>query len=401
MISMNLSVLKEKVIREVDRLSDRLRGIAKEIHANPETGWETPKALHLLTEPLREAGFKVETGIAGLSSAFRAEWTGGRKERPLVALLAEYDALRGIGHGCGHNLIGTAAVGAALALRAAGADLPGRLWVVGTPFEEGGGGKIFMAEKGIFDSCDAAMLCHPHNRTMVGRGGLAAVHFIFRYHGKASHASAAPEKGISALDALLQLFFGINQLRQFAPAGHRIHGIITRGGVAPNIVPEFAEAEFIVRATNRRDLVGLKKRVLKIAESAAAVTGARLELEEGVTYAERQENLPLSQAFAANMALLGVKVDPPAKGIGSSDMGNVEEVCPGIHPYVKIADESVSTHSGAFAQAAGSEEGMKGMLEAAKALAMTTLDLCLDEALLKAVKEDHARYRSEVAGSQT
>jgi len=236
---------------------------------------------------------------------------------------------------------------------------------------------------------------------MVARGGLAAVHFVFRYHGKASHASAAPEKGISALDALLQLFFGINQLRQFAPAGHRIHGIITRGGVAPNIVPEYAEAEFIIRATNRSDLVGFKNRVLGIAESAAAATGARLEFEEGLTYAERHENQPLSDAFAANMARLGVRVDPPAKGIGSSDMGNVEEVCPAIHPYVKIADESISTHSSAFAQAAGSEEGVKGMLEAAKALAMTTLDLCLDEALLKAVKEDHARYRSEVAGSQT
>lgn len=400
MFSINLSALKEKVGQEVDRRSDLLGRIAKDIHANPETGWESPKALGWLTEPLRKAGFKVETEIAGLSSAFRAEWCGGKSERPVVALLAEYDALRGIGHGCGHNLIGTAAVGAALALQGAVPELPGRLWVIGTPFEEGGGGKIFMAEKGIFDACDAAMLCHPHNRTMVARGGLAAVHFTFRYHGKASHASSAPEKGISALDALLQLFFGINQLRQFAPPGYRMHGIITQGGVAPNIVPEYAAAEFIIRATNRRDLVGLKKRVVGIAESAAVATGACLEFEEGVTYAERHENPPLSEAFAANMARLGVKVDPPAKGIGSSDMGNVGEVCPAIHPYVKIADESISTHSSAFAQAAGSDAGMKGMLQAAKALAMTTLDLCLDEALLAAVKADHARYRVEVAGDK-
>lgn len=141
MVSMNLSVLKEKVIREVDRLSDRLRGIAKEIHANPETGWETPKALHWLTEPLREAGFRVETGIAGLSSAFRAEWSGSGNARPTVALLAEYDALRGIGHGCGHNLIGTASVGAALAVQGAAPEIPARVLVIGTPFEEGEGAR--------------------------------------------------------------------------------------------------------------------------------------------------------------------------------------------------------------------------------------------------------------------
>ena len=400
MLSKNLSELKERVGREVDRLSDRLRGIAKDIHANPETGWETPKALRWLTEPLREAGFRVETGIAGLSSAFRAEWPGCENTRPVVALLAEYDALRGIGHGCGHNLIGTAAIGAALAVKGAAPEIPGRVLVLGTPFEEGGGGKILMVERGVFDPCDAALLCHPNNRTMVDRGGLAAVHFIFRYRGKASHASSAPEKGISALDALLQLFFGVNQLRQFAPPGYRIHGIITQGGVAPNIVPEYAEAEFIIRATNRGDLVGLKKKVLGIAESAAAATRARLEFEEGLTYAERHENRPLSDAFAANLARLGVNVDPPAKGIGSSDMGNVGEICPAIHPYVKIADESISTHSSAFAEAAGSDAGMEGMLQAAKGLAMTTLDLCLDEALLAAVKADYARYRSEVAGEK-
>ena len=393
----NLSTLKERVVQEVDRLSDQLSKIAKDIHANPETGWETPKAVKWLTEPLREAGFKVETGIAGLTSAFRAEWAEGKK--PVIGLLAEYDALRGIGHGCGHNLIGTAAVGAALALKRAVPDLPGRVQVIGTPFEEGGGGKIVMVEKGIFSQCQAAMLCHPHNRTMVGRGGLAAVHVFFRYHGKSSHASSAPEKGISALDAVLQLFFGINQLRQFAPTGHRIHGIIIKGGDAPNIVPAYAEAEFVVRATNRRDLASFKERVLRIAEAAATATGARLEWNEGLTYAERNENSTLAQSFAANIRSLGVRVDPPAKGIGSSDMGNVAEVCPAIHPYVKIADDA-STHSSAFAVAAASEEAMKGMLQAAKALAMTTLDLCLDEPFFKAVQEDYARYRAEATKGQ-
>jgi amidohydrolase len=379
----------------VDRLGDLLSKIAKDIHANPETGWETPKAARWLTEPLREAGFRVETGIAGLPSAFRAAWSGKVNPRPVIALVAEYDALRGLGHACGHNLIGTAAVGAALALKRAAPDLAGEVVVIGTPFEEGGGGKIVMVERGVFDPCQAAMLCHPHHRTMVGRGGLAAVHVFFRYHGKASHASSSPEEGISALDAVLQLFFGINQLRQFAPTGHRIHGVITKGGDAPNIVPAYAEAEFIIRATHRRDLTAFKERVLRIAESAAAATGARLEVEEGLTYAERRENPILAKRFAANMTSLGVEVDPPVTGIGSSDMGNVSERVPSIHPYVKIAD-GVSTHSSAFAEAAGSEHAMKGMLQAAKALAMTTLDLCLDEVFFEAVQADHARYRSEV-----
>jgi amidohydrolase len=396
MDAQSLGALKQKAGQEIDRISARLWKIALDIHSHPEIGWETPKAVRWLTEPLEEAGMKTEIGVAGVPSSFLARWSGGKTDRPVVALLAEYDALRGIGHGCGHNLIGTAAVGAGLAVKAAAPDLPGRLLVIGTPFEEGGGGKVVLVEKGLFDSCDAAMVCHPNNRTMVLRGGLASGHMIFRYHGKASHAAAAPEKGISALDAVLQLFFGINQLRQFAPQGHRIHGIITQGGVAPNIVPEFAEAEFIVRAANRRDLLGLKKKVLAIAESAALATGARLEVEEGIIYAERNENPSLSRAFADNLTRLGVRVDPPAKGIGSSDMGNVGEVCPAIHPYVKISDESTSTHSGAFAEAAKSPAGREGMLQAAKALAMTALDLFYDGSLLSRAKEEFVRYREEI-----
>ena len=391
---MEIGQLKEKVCEAVDRRADQLRKIAEDIHANPETGWETPKATGWLTEALQAEGFEVKRGVADLSCAFTAQMPGGANEGPHIALVAEYDALKSVGHGCGHNLIGTAAVGAALAITAAIPEFPGRLVVIGTPFEEGGGGKVIMAERGVFDSVDAALICHPHFRTMVGRGGLACIPLTFKYYGKASHASSAPERGISALDAVLQLFFSINQLRQFAPHRHRMHGIITKGGEAPNIVPAYAEAEFIVRAVNRRELSELKKRVMDIAASAAATTGARLDIHEGLTYAERYENIPLSKAFADNLIALGENVTPPVKSQGSSDMGNVGEVCPMIHPYVKISDSV--THSSEFAVAAGSEEGMKGMLKAAKALAMTTLDLCYDDTFLEAVKTDHARYRHEV-----
>jgi amidohydrolase len=387
----NLSPRKAAISGAVDRLADRLRRIALDIHAHPETGWDTPRAVAWLTAPLGEAGFALEAPLAGLSSAFRAGWDGGGGAGPTVGILAEYDALRGIGHGCGHNLIGTAAVGAALALKAAVPELAGRIQVIGTPFEEGGGGKIVLAERGVFDLLDAALLCHPQRRTMVARGGLACISLTIRYHGKASHASSAPERGISAQDAVLQLFFGVNQLRQFAPAGHRIHGIITRGGEAPNIVPALAEAEFLVRAVNRRELADLTGRVRAIAAAAAAATGARLEIEEGLTYAERYESRALSRAFAANLETLGEPVEPPTPGIGSSDMGNVGEVCPAAHPYIKICDEA--THSPEFAAAAASEGGMRGLLLAAKALAMTALDLCEDPALLSAIADEHAAYR--------
>lgn len=393
---MSLRELKQRVCQEIDSREGLLREIAKNIHDNPEVGWETPKAVSWLTDPLRKAEFAVSKNVAGLSSAFTAEWPKSQPG-PRVAIVAEYDALPEVGHGCGHNLIGTAAVGAALALKAGVSDLAGKLLVVGTPFEEGGGGKIIMVEKGVFTGVDAAMLCHPSRRSMVNRGGLAAVHLTFKYYGKASQASAAPERGISALDAVLMLFFGINQLRQFAPMGHRIHGIITKGGTAPNTVPAYAEATFIIRAINRKELVDLKRRVRVIAEAAAAATFARLEVVEGLTYGERHENSVLSQAFASNLSSLGVRVDPPLKGIGSSDLGNVGEVCPMIHPYVKVADDSVSNHTPEFAQAAGSEEGMQGMLKAAKALAMTTLDLCYDSALFESVKAEYARYRAEAA----
>jgi amidohydrolase len=394
---MNAPDRKAAISAAVDGLAGRLRQIALDIHANPEEGWDTPRAVSWLTAPLREAGFAVEMPLAGLNSAFRAVWEGRGGRGPAVALLAEYDALRGIGHGCGHNLIGAAAVGAALALKAAAPDLAGGIVVLGTPFEEGGGGKIVMVERGVFAGLDAAMMFHPQRRTMIGRGGLACVSLTIRYHGKASHASSAPELGISALDAVLQLFFGINQLRQFAPAGHRIHGIITKGGVAPNIVPALAEAEFLVRAVNRRELDDLAGRVRAIAEASAAATGARLEIEEGLTYAERNENRVLGQAFAANLESLGEPIEPPTAGIGSSDMGNVMEVCPAIHPYVKIAD--VINHSPEFAQAAASEGGMRGMLVAAKALAMTAFDLCENPALVAAIQAEHAAYRQAAASA--
>ena len=392
---MELAALKARVEREVDQQADLLIRISQEIHAHPELCFQESRALDLLTAPLASAGLLVQKGVAGLETAFTAEYSGGRG--PVVGLVGEYDALRGLGHACGHNIIGTAAMGAALALKTAVPQISGTVRVIGTPAEEGGGGKVIMADAGLFDSVDVAILCHPANRSMIMRGGLAAMMCTIAFHGKASHAAVAPEKGISALDAVLLLFAGINQLRQFAPAGHRIHGIITKGGVAPNIVPAYAEAEFSIRATSRKELTALKERVMAIARAAAAATGATLEVKEGLTYAERQENLALSESFASNLRAIGVEVLPALKGVGSSDMGNVGEVCPMAHPYVKIVEEPTELHTPEFAVAAASQAGMDGLIQATKALAMTALDVCYDPALLSAIRSEFQAYRRQVA----
>ncbi|MED1951272.1 M20 family metallopeptidase [Brevibacillus centrosporus] len=383
---------KQRIVQVVDELDSQLREIALTIHANPELSFFEHKASQWLTEPLVAAGFEVEKGVAGLETAFRATWEG-KPGGPTIALLAEYDALPEIGHACGHNLIGTSAVGAALALKQAFPELPGRIIVMGTPAEEDGGGKIIMCEQGLFDEVDAAMMCHPHKKTMVLRGALACVDATFSFYGKQAHASSAPEKGISALDALIHTFVSINSLRQFCKDDVRIHGIITKGGDAPNVVPEYCEAKFILRAANVRELRELTEKVYKTVHHSAEAVGARAEIKEGLVYAERNNNHALAGLFAENLEAMGIEVsDPPKKGgIGSSDIGNVGQVTATIHPYIKITE--AGTHTPEFTVATASEAGLVGMNQAAKALAMTTYDLCTDPALLRSVREEFENWK--------
>ncbi|WP_126426188.1 M20 family metallopeptidase [Brevibacillus marinus] len=390
----NTLAAKQKIQRVVDQLDRLLREIALNIHAHPELGYQEHKAVQWLTAPLREAGFSVETGIAGLETAFMATWEGA-PGGPTIGLLAEYDALPGLGHACGHNLIGTAAVGAALALKEAYPDLPGKVKVIGCPAEEGGGGKIYMCEQGVFDDLDAAMMCHPKNSTMVLRGGLARVSATFKFYGKESHASSAPEKGISALDALVNSFVAINSLRQFFTDNVRIHGIVTKGGDAPNIVPAYCEAKFLIRCATRKELEGVKQKVYAAARNAAAAVGARCEIEEGLIYAERNNNVALAQLFRNNLELMGIEVQDPPKqgGLGSSDIGNVGQVTATIHPYIKIGE--AANHTPEFAEEARSEGGMVGLNQAAKALAMTTYDLCTNAEALQAVRQEFANWKKQ------
>ncbi|HEV2357585.1 MAG TPA: M20 family metallopeptidase [bacterium] len=370
-----LNTLKERVCVEIDAAREEFVALSRRIHQNPELGLNEHQAAEWIGAMLGEAGFSVERPIAGLATAFRAD-ARGSAARPHVALLAEYDALAGLGHACGHNLISMASVGAAVALRRAVKRLPGTLTVLGTPAEETMGGKVVMVEQGVFDGVDAAMMFHPSRNNWWTRGALAAQSLVMKFHGRPAHAAAMPEKGINALNALLLTYHAIDSLRQHVPSDVRIHGIITKGGDAPNVVPAYAEGDFLVRAAARSTLAEVMAKVKRCAEGAAAQTGARVEFGQGLVYAERYNNQVLAGLFAGNMGRIGIEGEqPPSQGgVGSSDIGNVSMVCPTIHPYLKIADD-VSGHTEEFREAAGAPRGYEAMLAAAKGLAMTALDV--------------------------
>ncbi len=385
---------KNKIIYTVDQLAPRMKALALDIHANPELSFEEVRSAAALIAPLREAGFVIEEQLGEMPTAFRATFDSG-KPGPTIALLAEYDALVSLGHACGHNLIGTASITAALALKNAIPDLHGRIEVIGTPAEEEGGGKIILAGKGIFDHHDAVMMFHPRDKTMVVRGGLACVDAVFKFYGKAAHAASAPQNGISALDAVIHTFVAINSLRQFFTDDVRVHGIITNGGSATNIVPAYAEAKFLLRANTVKGLGVVRDKVFAAAQGAADMSGARLEIEEGLTYAERNNNLALAELFKHNLDILGVDVVPPPRsgGIGSSDIGNVSQITAAIHPYLRIGN--VMPHTPEFAAAAGSEAGLEAMINAAKALAMTALDLIASPEMLAEVRQEFSNWQAQ------
>lgn len=383
--------LKEKILRTIDDNNNEFREIALSIHENPELGFDEEFASNLLTEYLEKNGFVIERGVAQISTAFTAVW--GEDNGPTIGIIAEYDALPDLGHACGHNIIAASAVGTAVAIKKAVPDFKGKIKVIGTPAEEGGGGKIYMIEEGIFDDLDVAMMVHPKNKTMVLRGGLACVGVKFKFYGKESHASSAPEEGASALEALLNSYNAINSIRQFMTDDVRVHGIVTNGGEAPNIVPNYCEAQFIIRAKDIKGLEIAKEKVYEAVRSSSRSLGCYSEIEEGLIYAERNNNVTLANLFKENWESIGVKVDPPPKigGLGSSDIGNVGQITPTIHPYIRIGDNINHTHE--FTRDSKSETGMAGLNYAIKGLALTTLDLVYNKSSLQEVKEEFVRWK--------
>jgi amidohydrolase len=311
--------------------------------------------------------------------------------------MAEYDALPDLGHGCGHNLIATSSVGAGVAARPAIDRCGGKVVVIGTPAEELYGGKVTMAQRGAFSDLDAAMMVHPGGHDSVVTEALACQGLNVEFFGKASHAAGRPEAGINALEAMIQSFNAINSLRQHIRSKARIHGIITDGGQAPNVVPAHSAASFLVRAADETYLAELKQKVLNCFLGAATATGARLEYKwDELCYAPMLNNLTLGRLFVRNMRKIGrkTKMVDPDKSFGSTDFGNVSQLVPGIHASVAITGRrGVVTHSPQFAKAAVSEKGLQAMLDAAKALAMTAADLVADPELMAKVKDEFCQQR--------
>ena len=392
----SIDELKARVEAEVDARRNELIRISDTIHANPELAFQEFEAVTLLTSVLEREGFKVQRGVAGLETAFVASYTSPKGDRPVIALLAEYDALAELGHACGHNIIGTASLGAGLAVRSVLNELPGTIQVVGTPGEEGEGGKIIMVEKGVFDGVDAAMMVHPSTRTLTRRTSLACYELKMEFFGQAAHAAASPDKGINALDACVLTYNNISALRQQLTDDVRIHGIITNGGSAPNIIPDYTAAEFLVRAAEKDVALAVLAKVEDCARAGALAAGAEVKLTRGDQYyANMVPNSVLADLFEANLTLLGreLQAAEPHERMGSTDMGNVSHVVPALHPYIAIAPEEVAGHSPEFRAASVSPEGHAGLLDAAKALAMTAVDLFFNPDLVDAAWQEHrARF---------
>ncbi|WP_050613918.1 M20 family metallopeptidase [Bacillus testis] len=393
------SGIREQIIQQIEAKREVYIKTSHAIHEHPEIGNEEVFASELLTALLKEEGFSVEKAVAGHETSFLARKKAS-KPGPAIAFLAEYDALAGLGHACGHNIIGTMSVAAAIAFSKVLDEVGGEAVVLGTPAEEGGpngSAKGSFVKHGLLGEIDAAMMIHPSGQTKLTSSSLAVDPLDFEYIGKPAHASSAPHEGINALDAVIQLFNGINALRQHVPEDVRIHGIITHGGDAPNIIPEYAKARFYIRASTRKRLDSITKRVKAIAEGAALSTGARLNI---IAFQNQVDNLLVNtafdQVFKETIESLGEKVDAERDGgIGSTDAGNISQVVPTIHPYIKIGADDLIAHTVPFREAAKSEQGDAALIKGAQALALTAYKLADEPQLLAAIKEEFVVRKEE------
>lgn len=386
---------KTTIFQTIDTNAERFKAISRFIGEHPELGHEEVQASRMLTEELEAQGFRVERGTLDIPTAFIAEYDSG-KPGPTIAFLAEYDALPEVGHACGHHLICMMSIGAAVGLKSVLSETGGRIRVYGTPAEETKGAKVPMSEAGLFDDVDAAMMTHPFYKYERSGTSLAMDALQFEYFGKAAHAAASPYEGINALDAVLMLFTSINALRQQLESHVRIHGIITEGGKAANIIPDYAVAQFYVRSATRKQTNEVVQKVLRCAEGAALQTGCTLKTSNyELSYDELNTNEPLSEAFTRNIVAMGISPEEVeyGKDHGSLDLGNVSLRCPAIHPYIKVVDRKLLLHTKEFRDAAMLDLAMDGMILAAKTLAATGYDVLADPSLLQAVRSEFERSR--------
>lgn len=379
---------KRLLLDEIKNLSVQMKDIASAIFAEPELGYQEFKSSARLADFLEENGFRVERNLLDMPTAFHAVY--GSEDGPQVAFLAEFDALPGLGHACGHNLFGTASCGAAIALAR---HLPaGAVHVFGTPAEEGNvrdaGGKVPMADAGLFDNMDAVIAAHAEGRTILKQQLISRANLEMDFHGKPAHAAGAPEKGINAMDAAALAVMGINSLRQHMTHDVRIHGLLTDTGTAINTIPEFARLRYGVRARKPETLNATIDRVVNCARCCAQALGCTFSWRHSAhPYYTMRHNMPLLHAFAGNLELLGENYIEEVQSSYSTDMGNVSFKAPSIHPYISIGSADLVGHSPAFAEASHSESGYNGMLMAAKAMSMTGYDVIMNPELRQSSRD--------------
>ncbi|MBC1935568.1 M20 family metallopeptidase [Listeria grandensis] len=382
----------EAIKTNIDAHKDFYIEVSHAIHDRPEIGNEEFYASEKLATILEKAGFTVELDVAGHKTAFIARKKAA-KPGATVAFLAEYDALPGLGHACGHNIIGTTSVAAAIALAEVIEEVGGEVVVLGTPAEEGGpngSAKGSFVKHHLLQGIDAALMIHPSSDSALTTPSLAVDVLEFEFFGKPAHSAANPEDGINALDGLIQFYNGVNALRQHVTSDVRIHGIILDGGQAPNIVPDYARARFFTRADKRHRLDEVTKRVIQVAEGAAIQTGTTFKvtnIQNGV------DDFLINKQFNRVFARIAEQLDEPLKtdsrGIGSTDAGNISQVIPTIHPYIKIGASNLVGHTVEFREAAKSEAGDKALIKGAKLIALTALELYTNETLLADIKKEY------------
>lgn len=386
---------KQLIASEVDAQTDRLVAISHQIHETPELCFEEHEAHDLLCSALESAGLDVERSAFGLETAFMAK--AGRTG-PDIAVICEYDALPEIGHACGHNVIAAAGLGAGLAAASLAEELGGRISIIGTPAEEGGGGKCFMLERGAFDGISAAMMVHPANHELTGMSAIAVEQIEAVYTGQPAHAAASPHKGRNALDGAVLGYLNVAALRQHIRPDERIHGIFTRSGDKPNIVPQDAAAEWYVRSPKLDSLAELRQRVMACLDAGAAAAGVEVTCRsKAPIYADMIDSRVMLEFYTRNAASAGRMANEPQLAsavVGSTDMGNVSYAVPSIHPIIKVAPEHVAIHTPEFARYARSETGDQAVLDGAKIMGMTVADLWLAPEALDQAADELAQARA-------
>lgn len=385
--------LEQRLLDAIDAHRPLIFDVSDQIHAHPELQYQEVFASDLLTRTFEANGFAVERGVCDMPTAFVARVDSG-KPGPTVAFLAEYDALPNLGHGCGHNLIAASTVAAGLGMREVLADAGGQVIVFGTPAEEGGGGKIPMVNAGLFNGVDAVLMVHHSgDKTKVptepGTGScLATSQRQYEFFGQTAHAAHDPWNGVNALNAVIHLFLGIDSLRQHTRDTARIHGIITHGGDAPNVVPRYAAANILMRAPNRAEVNDLVTRVDRVAEGAAAMTGATLKISElGFPYDDMRPSYSLGKRYAVHLKRMGLDLTPEDPGVGmySTDFGNVSHAAPCSCGNFAISLEPIAGHSPEVVACSASDLGRENMLRASKAMALTALEVLTQPGLADAV----------------